>query len=80
MESGAFLLAVAGSRTSRRPLLLGPAVDVTFGMLSLADELASPMLVGARAAALQPDIPLVSLGQFLLPDQPEPAPLYRVAA
>ena len=80
MESGAFLLAVAGSRTSRRPLLLGPAVDVTFGMLSLADELASPMLVGARAAALQPDILLVSLGQFLLPDHPEPAPLYRVAA
>ncbi len=80
VEAGAFLIAVAGSRTSRRPLLLGPAVDVAAGMLSLADELASPLLVGARAAALQPDVRLVSLGQFLLPDHPEPAPLYRVAA
>jgi class 3 adenylate cyclase len=79
VEAGAFLVAVAGSRNSRRPLLLGPAVDVALAMLALADELASPLLVGARAAGLRPGAPLVCLGQFLLPDHPEPGPLYRVA-
>lgn len=80
LEAGSFLVAVAGSRSSRRPLLLGPAVDVVVAMLALADELASPLLVGARAAVLRPGAPLISLGQFLLPDHPEPGPLYRVAA
>jgi adenylate cyclase len=78
LEAGAFLLGVAGSRSSRRPLLLGPAADVVLAMLALCDELASQMLVGAQAAQTRPGDQLHSLGQFLLPDQPEPRPLYRV--
>ncbi len=79
VEAGAFLLAVAGARASRRALLLGPAADLAYAMLALSDELAVSLLVGAQAAQLRPGEPLVCLGQFLLPDQREPAPLYQVA-
>lgn len=78
IEAGAFLLGVAGSRASRRPLLLGPAADVVLAMLLLCDELASPLLVGSQAAAAKPDDVLHPLGHFLLPDQSEPTQLYRV--
>jgi class 3 adenylate cyclase len=78
IESGAFLLGVAGSRTSRRPVLLGPTADAVLAMLALSDELASPLLVGDQAASAQPGDTLQPLGCFLLPDHPRPKQLYRV--
>lgn len=78
LEVGPFLLGVAGSRASRRPLLLGPAADVVLAMLAMCDELASQLLVGAQAAAARPGDALHPLGHFLLPDQPEARPLFRV--
>lgn len=80
VEAGAFLVGVAGSRASRRPLLLGPAADVVLAMLAMCDELASPLLVGAQAAHAGPGDTLHPLGQFLLPDQPEAKPLFRANA
>jgi adenylate cyclase len=80
LESGSFLLGLAGSRASRRPVLLGPVADTVLAMLMLCDELASPLLVGPQAAQSvqgDPDSPLHSLGQFLLPDQADPKPLFR---
>ena len=79
IEVGAFLLGVAGSRASRRPLLLGPAADIVLAMLALSDELASPLLVGQRAAesGLGLDGSLHSVGRFLLPDRAKPHELYR---
>lgn len=81
IEAGAFLLGVAGSRASRRPLLLGPASDVVLAMLALSDELASPLLVGERAAGLAPGLEasLQSVGRFLLPDRAKPYELFRAA-
>lgn len=78
IESGAFLLGVAGSRTSRRPVLLGPTADAVLAMLSLCDELASPVLVGDHAASAQPGDTLHLMGRFLLPDHPRPRQLHRV--
>lgn len=78
IESGAFLLGVAGSRTSRRPVLLGPTTDAVLAMLALCDELASPLLVGDQAASAQPADTLHPMGRFLLPDHPTPKQLYRV--
>lgn len=78
IESGTFLLGVAGSRTSRRPLLLGPTTDAVLAMLALCDELASTVLVGDRAASVQPGDTLHPMGCFLLPDHPRPKQLYRV--
>ena len=72
------MLGVAGSRTSRRPVLLGPAADAVLAMLALCDELASPLLVGDQAASAQPGDTLYPLGRFLLPDHPKPKQLYRV--
>ncbi len=80
IESGAFLLGVAGSRTSRRPVLLGPTADAVLAMLALCDELASPLLVGDHAASAQPGDTLHPMGRFLLPDHPRPKQLYRVDA
>ena len=74
-----FLVGVVGSRASRRPLLLGPVADTVLAMLPLCDELAAPLLVGPHAAGTHPDGTLHSLGQFLLPDQMHPKPLYRSA-
>ena len=78
IESGAFLLGVAGSRTSRRPVLLGPTTDAVLAMLALCDELASTVLVGDQAASAQPGDTLHPMGCFLLPDHPRPKQLYRV--
>lgn len=78
IESGAFLLGVAGSRTSRRPVLLGPTADAVLAMLALSDELASPLLVGDQAASALPVDTLQPLGCFLLPDHPRSKQLYRV--
>lgn len=78
IESGAFLLGVAGSRTSRRPVLLGPTADAVLAMLTLCDELASALLVGDQAASAQPGGTLHPMGRFLLPDHPRPKQLYRV--
>lgn len=80
IESGAFLLGVAGSRTSRRPVLLGPTADAVLAMLGLCDELASSILVGDHAASAQPGDTLHPMGRFLLPDHPRPKQLYRVDA
>ena len=77
VEVGSFLVGVVGSRVSRRPLLLGPVADTVLAMLPLCDELAAPLLVGPYAAGTHPDGTLHSLGQFLLPDQMHPKPLYR---
>lgn len=78
IESGAFLQGIAGARVSRRPLLLGPTVATVLAMLALSDELASPVLLGPRAAHIQSDVPTRSLGQFLLPDQAQAKSLYRI--
>ena len=77
IEAGSFLIGVAGSRASRRPLLLGLVVDTVLAMLPLCDELASPLLVGPQAADASPGSTLHCLGQFLLPDHSVPKLLYR---
>ena len=77
LESGAFLLGVAGPQASRRPLLLGPVADVVLAMLPFCDELAAPLLIGPQVAQSQPRQKLVLIGQFLLPDQAQPKSLYR---
>lgn len=77
VEAGSFLVGVVGSRASRRPLLLGPVADTVLAMLPLCDELAAPLLVGPNAADTRPESTLHCLGQFLLPDQMHPKPLYR---
>ena len=81
LEAGPYLLAVAGSSASRRSLMLGPAVDVALALLPLCEELASPLLLGQRAAATQQrtlqHLPLHPMGQFLLPDSGQPQTVYR---
>lgn len=78
IESGAFLLGVAGPQASRRPLLLGPVADIVLAMLPFCDELAAPLLIGPQVAQAQPTQKLVLIGQFLLPDHAQPQSLYRV--
>jgi class 3 adenylate cyclase len=78
IESGPFLLAVAGSRTSRRSLILGAAVDTVLAMLPLCEELASPLLMGQQAAQTGPRVTLQHMGQFWLPDAGQPQSLYRI--
>lgn len=78
VETGPYLLAVAGSSASRRSLMLGPAVDVALALLPLCDELASPLLLGQRAAAAQPRLELQPMGSFLLPDSGQPQTVSRV--
>lgn len=80
VEAGSFLLAVAGARASRRPLLLGPAADTVLTMLPLCDELASPLLIGPQAALTAPPTPLRELGHFQLPNQRQAKCLYRTDA
>lgn len=80
-EYGPYLLAIAGGANSRRPLLLGPVVDNVVGIAALAPELASPVVVGPALAAQQPESQrqtYLSLGSYLLPDQPEPKPLFGI--
>lgn len=78
VDLGDFLLAVAGSRTSRRSLMLGTAVDSVLAMLPLCEELASPILMGQRAAQWAPRISMHPMGQFLLPETRSPQTIYRV--
>ncbi len=81
LESGPYLLAVAGSSTRRRALILGPAVDAATAMLGLSEELASVLLLGPVAQDAQPQIPGMQMhlmGQFLLPDAPRPVTLSRI--
>lgn len=78
LDQGESLLAVAGSRTRRRPLMLGTAVDSVLAMLPLCEELASPILMGQRAADTGPRLSLHPMGQFLLPETRTPQTLYRV--
>jgi adenylate cyclase len=80
IEAGPYLLAVAGSSTSRRSLLLGPAVDVALGLLPLCEELASPLLLGQRAAGAGPRVATHPMGHFLLPDSAQPQTVHRVEA
>lgn len=79
IESGAFLLGVAGPQASRRTLLLGPVADVVLAMLPFCDELAAPVLIGAQAAHTLAGQNLVLIGQFLLLDHAQPQSLYRPA-
>lgn len=78
IDHGDFLLAVAGSRTSRRSLILGRAVDNVLAMLPLCEELASPILLGQRAAQTANNLSMHPMGQFLLPETSNPQILYRV--
>jgi class 3 adenylate cyclase len=78
VETGPYLLAVAGSSNTRRSLMLGPAMDVALALLPLCEELASPLLLGQRAAATQPRLRLHPMGSFLLPDSAQPQTVCRV--
>jgi adenylate cyclase len=78
IESGSFLMAVVGSSQSRRPLLLGSAVEVALGLLQLSEELASPLLLGQAAASTGPRVTLQPMGSFLLPDGDGPQVVHRV--
>jgi adenylate cyclase len=78
IDHGDFLLAVAGSRTSRRSLMLGAAVDSVLAMLPMCEELASPILMGQRAAQSAPRISMHPMGQFLLPESRTPQTIFRV--
>ena len=81
LESGPYLLAVAGSSTRRRALILGPVVDAATAMLGLSEELASVLLLGPVAHEAQPQVAgmqLHTMGQFLLPDASRPVSLSRI--
>ncbi len=81
LESGPYLLAVAGSSTRRRALILGPAVDTATAMLGLSEELASVLLLGPVAQEAKAQIlgmQMYHMGQFLLPDAPRPVTLTRI--
>lgn len=78
IDLGDFLLAIAGSRTSRRSLMLGAAVDTVLAMLPLCEELASPILLGERAAQSAARLVMHPMGHFLLPESRTPQIIYRV--
>ena len=81
LEIGPYLLAVAGSSTRRRALILGPAVDTASAMLGLSEELASVLLMGPAARETQPNfagLQIHSMGQFMLPDTSRPVILSRI--
>lgn len=81
IEAGAYLLGIVGESASRRSVLLGPIANDVMGMLSLCEELASPILVGPCAAEVftTTNTKLQPLGRFLLPHQERAKPLYRSA-
>ena len=79
LESGTFLLGLAGPQASRRVLLLGPAADIVLATLDLCNDLATPLLIGTNVAQTLPPQKLHLIGQFLLPDREQPRPLYRLA-
>lgn len=77
IESGAYLQGIVGTADNRRAVLIGPAATDALAMLELSDELATPVLVGPRAAAaLEQAASVRRLGQFVLPEQSQPKPLY----
>jgi class 3 adenylate cyclase len=81
LECGPYLLAVAGSSTRRRALILGPAVDTATAMLGLSEELASVLLIGPAALETGPKfegLQIHSMGQFMLPDASRPVTLSRI--
>ena len=81
LECGPYLLAVAGSSTRRRALILGPAVDTATAMLGLSEELASVLLMGPAALEAGPNfegLQIHSMGQFMLPDASRPVILSRI--
>ena len=82
IEAGAYLLGIVGESASRRSVLLGPMANDVMGMLSLSEELASPILVGPVAAQTfaATGMGLQPLGHFLLPNQERAKPLYRSKA
>ena len=75
------MLGIVGESGSRRSVLLGPVANDVMGMLSLGEELASPILIGPTAALAFANSAahLQSLGRFLLPDQYQAKHLYRSA-
>jgi adenylate cyclase len=77
IDYGPYLLAVAGTSRTRRTLVLGPVVDTTLGLLTLSEELASPLLLGEAAGRSLPDESVALMGQFLLPDAGAPHGVYR---
>lgn len=82
IESGAYLQGIVGTSSARRAVLLGPAATDALAMLELNEELVSPVLLGPKAAAHLAHSPDVQrLGQFVLPQQAQPKPLfgYRLA-
>lgn len=81
IEAGGYLLGIVGESGSRRSVLLGPVANDVMGMLSLGEELASPILIGPKAAQAFADgaAALQPLGRFLLPDQLQAKHLYRSA-
>ena len=58
--------------------MLGTAVNSVLAMLPLCEELASPLLMGQRAASTGPRLSLHPMGQFLLPESRSPQTIYRV--
>jgi adenylate cyclase len=79
IESGTFLLGLAGPQSSRRVLLLGPAADIVLATLEMCADLGTPLLIGPNIAHMQPRQKLRLIGHFLLPDREQPRPLYRLA-
>lgn len=80
-ESGVYLLGLVGGNDARRCVLLGPVANDVAGMLTLSEELDSPILIGPQAAHLlvtELHEPLQGMGQFVLPDQRHPKTLFRV--
>jgi adenylate cyclase len=77
IESGPYLHGVVGHADSRRAILLGPAVADVQGMLELSTELASPVLLGPKAAVALRQEQLQRLGSFVLPAQAQAKSLFR---
>lgn len=84
LECGSYLLGLVGTPDGRRSVLLGPAANDVSAMLDLAPELASPLLLGPRAARALQATPggaadLRPLGIFQLPDGAAPQTLWWCA-
>jgi adenylate cyclase len=77
LEAGSYLLGVAGPKSLRRAMLLGPASDQIMAMLPFCEELATPLLMGPVVAGMAMGQKLHSLGHFLLPDHPQARQLFR---
>lgn len=77
IESGSYLQGIVGPAEARRAVLIGPAATDALAMLELSDELASPVLLGPKAAShLAHSADVHRLGQFVLPQQAQSKPLF----